>query len=60
VLLVLSPVVLLVLAALAIACLVYRINPVPALYAGWRLVCALRGTRIEIEQGSTAVLVNVR
>jgi hypothetical protein len=60
VLLILSPVVLLVLALSALACLVWRINPVRALYAGWRLLCALSGTRIEIEQSGTAVLVNIR
>ncbi|SCF17934.1 hypothetical protein GA0074695_4046 [Micromonospora viridifaciens] len=60
VLLILSPVLLLVLALAAVACLVWRINPVRALHATWRLLCALTGTRIEIEQSRTAVLVNIR
>ncbi|SBT43841.1 hypothetical protein [Micromonospora narathiwatensis] len=60
VLLLLSPVLLLVLASAAIACLLWRINPIRALYASWRLLCALRGTRIEIEQNRTAVLVDIR
>lgn len=60
VLLVLSP--LLVLAALVglVACLVFRVNPVGALRGTGRLLWALPGTRIEIEQGPTAVLVSVR
>ncbi|MFD2765401.1 hypothetical protein [Micromonospora eburnea] len=62
VLLVLSPVLLLALAVAvaAVACLVWRINPVRALDAGWGLLCALRGTRIEIEHSRTAVLVDIR
>jgi hypothetical protein len=60
VLLVLSP--LLLLAALAglVACLVFRVNPVGAVRAGALLVSAMRGTRIEVEHGRTAVLVSVR
>lgn len=57
---VLSPLVALVLVVLVVACVVHRIDPVRALYAGWRLLWSLSGTRIEIEQGGTAVLVNVR
>ena len=60
VLLLLSPLLLLALLALAVACLVYRVSAARALAAGWHVVAALRGTRVEIEQGGTAVLVNVR
>ncbi|MDT5027598.1 MAG: hypothetical protein QOE61_4024 [Micromonosporaceae bacterium] len=58
--LVLSPLLALVLVVFVVACLVVRIDPVRALHTGWRLLCSLSGTRIEIEQGRTAVLVNVR
>lgn len=50
---------LLVLAA-AVACLVYRIDVVRALGAGWRVVSALPGTRFDLEQGRMAVLVSIR
>jgi hypothetical protein len=60
VLLVLSP--LLLLAALVglVACLATRVNPVGALRGTGQLLWSLPGTRIEIEQGRTAVLVSVR
>jgi hypothetical protein len=60
VLLVASP--LLLLAALAglIACLVFRVNPVGALRGAGQLLWALPGSRFEIEDGRTAVLVSVR
>ncbi|HEY1484978.1 MAG TPA: hypothetical protein VGF84_02675 [Micromonosporaceae bacterium] len=53
---------LLVLAVLvaAVACLVYRVNAVRALGTGWRIVSALPGTRVAVEQGRTAVLVTIR
>jgi hypothetical protein len=59
VLLVLSP--LLLLAALAglVACVVFRVSPVGALRGIGQLFGALPGTRIEIQQGRTAVLVSV-
>ena len=59
-LLVLSP--LLVLAVLVglVACLATRVSPVCALRGTGQLLWALPGTRIEIEQGRTAVLVTVR
>ncbi|MEU3452831.1 hypothetical protein ABZ671_04405 [Micromonospora sp. NPDC006766] len=60
VLLILSPVLLLVLVTAAITCLVWRINPLHALHRSWRLLCALSGTRFEIEQNHTSVLVNIR
>lgn len=60
VLLVLSPLLLLVVLAGLVACLATRVSPVGALRGTGQLLCALPGTRIEIEQGRTAVLVSVR
>lgn len=60
VLLLLSPLVMLFLVVLVIACLATRVNPARALWTGWRLLWSLGGTRIDIEQGKTAVLVNLR
>ncbi len=59
VLLVLSPLLLLVLLAGLVACLVFRISPVGALHGAGQLLWALPGTRFEIEQDPTAVLVSV-
>lgn len=60
VVLVLSP--LLILAALvaAVACLVYRVRVMRAFGTGWRLFCALPGTRVDVHEGRTAVLVSIR
>jgi hypothetical protein len=60
VVLVLSPVVALAVLGVAVACLVYRVSVVRALGAGWRVVSALPGTRVDIEQDRTAVLVAIR
>jgi hypothetical protein len=60
VLLLLSPLVVVFVVVLVIACLTTRVNPVRALQTGWRLLWSLGGTRFEIEQGTTAVLVNLR
>ena len=59
-LLVLSPLLLLAVLAGLVACLVTRVSPVGALRGVGRLLWALPGTRFEIEQGRTAVLVSVR
>jgi hypothetical protein len=59
VLLVLSPLLILLMLAVAVACLAYRINVVRALRVGWQVLWSLRGTRIEVKQGGTAVLVNL-
>jgi hypothetical protein len=58
--LVFSP--LLILAALgaAVACLVYRVKVVRAFGTCWRLFRALRGTRFDVREGRTAVLVSIR
>lgn len=60
VLLLFSPVVVLAALVAAVACLVYRVNVVRALGSGWRIVSALPGTRVDVEQGRTGVLVIIR
>ncbi|MCI0690276.1 MAG: hypothetical protein L0Y54_24010 [Sporichthyaceae bacterium] len=60
VLLVLSPLLLLAVLAGLVACLVIRVSPVGALRGTGQLLWALPGTRFEVEQGRTAVLVSVR
>jgi hypothetical protein len=55
-----SPIVALAVLGAAVACLVYRISVVRALGTGWRVVSALPGTRFDLEQGRTAVLVSIR
>jgi hypothetical protein len=60
VLLVLSPVVVLAVVAAVVACLVFQVSVPRAFGAGWRLVTALPGTRVNVEQGRTAVLVAIR
>jgi len=59
VLIVLSPLLLLAAFVLAVASLAYRVNPARALAAAWRLMTALQGFRLDIEQGRTAVQVNI-
>ena len=60
VLLVLSPLLLLAVLAGLVACLATRVSPVGALRGTGQLLRALPGTRVEVEQGRTAVLVSVR
>lgn len=60
VLLVLSPLLLVAVLVGLVACLATRVSPVAALRGTGRLLWALPGTRIEVEQGRTAVLVSVR
>jgi hypothetical protein len=60
VLILLSPVVLLAVLAAVVACLMYRIDVALAFGTGWRIVTALPGTRFDIEQDRTAVLVTLR
>jgi hypothetical protein len=60
VLLVLSPLLLLAALAAGVACLVFGVSPVGALRGAGQLLWALPGTRFEVEQGRTAVLVSVR
>ena len=60
VVLVFSPILVLAVLVAAVACLVYRVSMVRALGTGWRIVSALPGTRVDVEQGRTAVLVSIR
>ena len=58
--LVLLPLEVLALVVLVIACAVSRVNPLRAVGTGGRILLATKGTRIEIEQRHTAVLVQIR
>ena len=60
VLLLLSPLLILGALVAGVACLAYRVNPFRALGTGWRVLGAMSGTRVDIEQANTAVLVNIR
>jgi hypothetical protein len=60
VVLVLSPFLILAALAAAVACLLYRISVLRAFGAGWRLICALPGTRFDVQEGRMAVLVSIR
>jgi len=57
---VLSPLLLLAVLAGLVACLATGMNPVGALRGAWQLLRALPGTRIEVDDGQTALLVSVR
>ena len=60
VVLVFAPVVVLIVLAAAVACLMFDVSVLKALGTGWGVVSALPGTRFDIEQGRTAVLVTIR
>lgn len=60
VLLVLAPILILAALVAVVACLIYRIRVLRAFGGGWRLFCALSGTRVDISEGRTAVLVSIR
>jgi hypothetical protein len=60
VVLLLSPLLLVAVLAGPVACLAYRIGPVDALRGTGQLLWALPGTRFEIENGRTAVLLSLR
>jgi hypothetical protein len=60
VLVLLSPLLILGALVAGVACLAYRVNPWRALSTGWRVLWAMPGTRVDVEQGNTAVLVNIR
>jgi hypothetical protein len=60
VVLVFAPILVLATLVAAVACLVYRVSVVRALGTSWRVVSALPGTRFDLEQGRTAVLVTIR
>jgi hypothetical protein len=55
-----SPFLILAALAAAVACLVYRVRVTQAFGTGWRLFCALPGTRFDVQEGRTAVLVSIR
>lgn len=57
--LVLSPLLLLAVLAGLAACLVTGVRPIRALRGTWQVLSALPGTRIEVEQERTALLVSV-
>ena len=60
VLLVLSPLLLLAVLAGLVTCRATGVSPVGALRGAGQLLRALPGTRIELEEGQTALLVSVR
>jgi hypothetical protein len=60
VLLVLSPLLLLAVLAGLVGCLAAGVSPVAALGGTGQLLRALPGTRIEVEEGRTALLISVR
>ena len=60
VVLVLSPFLILAALVAAVACLVYRVRVMRAFGTGWRLFSALPGTRVDVYEGRTAVLVSIR
>ena len=60
VVLVLSPFLILAALVAAVACLMYRIRVMQAFGAGWQLFCALPGTRFDVHEGRSAVLVSIR
>ncbi|MBM7786111.1 hypothetical protein [Tenggerimyces flavus] len=55
--LLLSPFLILALLAAAVAGQLYRVDVPQVLDAGWRIVCALPGTQIDVHEGRTDVLV---
>jgi hypothetical protein len=60
VVLVLSPFVILAALAAAVACLMYRVRVTQAFGTGWQFFCALPGTRVDVHEGRSAVLVSIR
>ncbi len=60
VVLLLSPLLLLAVLGGVIACLIFAMRPAASLRGIGQLLCALPGTRFEMRQGPTAVLVSVR
>jgi hypothetical protein len=60
VLLLCSPIVVLAALGAAVACLIYHIDVMRALGAGWRVVCALPGTRLDIEDDDMGFLISIR
>lgn len=46
--------------ATAVACLLFRVRVMRAIATGWRLFCALPGTRFDVHEGRTGFLVSIR
>jgi len=60
VVLALSPLLILAAVGAAVACRMYSIGVTQAFGTGWRLFCALPGTRLDVREGRTAVFVSIR
>jgi hypothetical protein len=60
VLLVLSPLLVLAVIAGLITCVPFHISPAGALRGTWQVLRALPGTRIEIDDGQTGLLISIR
>ncbi|GAA2847812.1 hypothetical protein Acy02nite_02740 [Actinoplanes cyaneus] len=58
--LVFSPLLMLAALVAVVACVVYRISVLQAFVTGWRFFCALSGTRVDVHEGRSAVLVTIR
>lgn len=58
--LVLSPILILAALGAAIAGLIYEVRVAHAFGTGWRIFCALPGTRLDVREGRTAVQVIIR
>ena len=55
-----SPLLLLATLAAIIAGMVFRINPIRALVGVGRLLCALKGTHVEVDQPEALVRLDIR
>jgi hypothetical protein len=60
VLLVLSPFLILAALGAVVACRMYGVRVMQAFGASWRLFCALPGTRLDLQDGHTALLMSIR
>lgn len=60
VLIVVSPLFVLATVPAVIACLVWRVDPIRALVATGRLLCAVKGTTVEVDQPGACVLIDIR
>jgi hypothetical protein len=56
---VLSPVILLILLVLAVACLAGGINPWNAIATFWAILCSLRGTHVHVSTHESKVTVRI-
>ena len=55
-----SPLVLLVVLAMAVACVRYGVGVPRALGTGWRFICALPGTRVDIDDEDMGFRISIR